>query len=77
MFRVKLPQAEGDDRRLTELCEEVAGICCSDEFKRLHKEMSKLYRKSGVPNASRVAFQDSLFSLYLEQVHLERDEHPY
>jgi hypothetical protein len=53
--------------RLLELCREVARICVSEEFKRLNSEMVKLYRKSGIRDASLVAFQDSLFSLIAEQ----------
>ena len=75
---MKLPKAEENDRQLSKLCQEVATICCSDEFKKLHKEMSKIYRKNGLSDASRIAFQDSLFSIYLEQLHPEvKEEIPY
>ena len=75
---MKLPLAEGNDRRLSELCHNVATICCSMEFKKLHKEMSKIYRKNGLTDANRLAFQDSLFSMYLEQMHTEVEEEiPY
>ena len=75
---MKLPKADDQDRRLSKLCQEVAMICCSSEFKKLHKEMSKIYRKNGLNNAVRIAFQDSLFSIYLEQMHPEvREELPY
>lgn len=75
---MKLPIAEDHDRRLSKLCQDVAIICCSDEFKKLHKEMSKIYRKNGLSDANRIAFQDSLFSIYLEQMHPEvREEIPY
>jgi hypothetical protein len=72
---VKLPLAEGNDGKLSELCQEVAQICCSSEFKQLHKEMSKIYKKNGVKDPSRAAFQDSLFSMYLEQNDPEVDLH--
>ena len=72
---MKLPKAEASDRHLSELCQNVAIICCSSQFKRLHKEMSKVYRKSGLTDALRLAFQDSLFSMYLEQSYSEgKDE---
>lgn len=71
---MKLPKADESDRQLSKLCQEVAMICCSEEFKKLHKEMSKIYRKNGLTDASRVAFQDSLFSMYLEQMHPEARE---
>ncbi|RXT15161.1 hypothetical protein [Ammoniphilus sp. CFH 90114] len=75
---MKLPKADDTDRQLSKLCQEVANICCSDEFKRLHKEMFKIYRKNGLTDAHRVAFQDSLFTMYLEQLHSEaREEIPY
>lgn len=74
MFKVKLPKAEESDRRLSKLCQDVATICCSLEFKKLHKEMSKIYRKNGLLDAHRIAFQDSLFSIYLEQLHPEAKE---
>ncbi|HJV46696.1 MAG TPA: hypothetical protein VJ824_13355 [Bacillota bacterium] len=75
---MKLPQAEGNDRRLSELCQDVATICCSSEFKKLHKEISKIYRRNGLTDANRLAFQDSLFSIYLEQVYTEvKEEIPY
>jgi hypothetical protein len=78
MQSVKLPKAEGNDRRLSELCQDVASICCSSEFKKLHKEISKIYRKNGVTDASRLAFQDSLFSMYLENMYSETEEEiPY
>ena len=35
-------------------------------LQRLNKEMLKLYRKSGVPDPHLVAFQDTLFSIFLE-----------
>ena len=75
---MKLPKAEDQDRRLSKLCHDVAMICCSNEFKKLHKEMSKIYRKNGLSNASQIAFQDSLFTIYLEQMHPEvREEIPF
>ncbi len=75
---MELPKAEEMDRRLSKICQDVAYICCSDEFKKLHKEMSKIYRKNGLTDANRIAFQDSLFSIYLEQYHPEaREEVPY
>ena len=75
---MKLPNAEGNDRRLSELCHDVAAICCSSEFKKLHKEMSKIYRKNGLTDARRLAFQDSLFSIYLEHMYTEaKEEIPY
>ena len=75
---MKLPKAEGNDRRLSELCQDVATICCSVEFKKLHKEMSKIYRRNGLTDARRLAFQDSLFSIYLEQLYTEaKEEIPY
>lgn len=65
---MKLPRADDYDRHLSQLCQHVAMICCSNEFKKLHKEMSRIYRKNGLRDATRIAFQDSLFSIYLEQV---------
>lgn len=55
------------DHQLFSLCQQAAIICTSREFKQLHKEMIKLYRNKGMKDAKIVAFQDSLFSLYLEQ----------
>lgn len=76
-IRLELSKADDQDRRLSKFCQEVAIICCSNEFKKLHKEMSKIYRKNGMNHAVRIAFQDSLFSLYLEQKHPEaREETP-
>lgn len=69
---VKLPIANTEDERLICLFREVAFICCSHEFEKLHKEMSKLYRKSGMKDAKQTAFQDTLFSIYIEQVIPER-----
>jgi len=75
---MKLPQVEVNDRRLSELCQDVATICCSSEFKKLHKEISKIYRKNGLSDAKRMAFQDSLFSMFLEHFHSEaREDLPY
>lgn len=48
-------------------CQQIAVICYSDYFKQLHKEMSKRYKKNGIENARLVAFQDSLFTIYMEQ----------
>jgi hypothetical protein len=67
-FKVKFTIADGEDRRLLDLCHDIAYICSSHKFKKLRKEMERLYRKSGVQDASRIAFQDSLFSIYLEQL---------
>ena len=75
---MKLPKAEYSDRRLSELCQDVAMICCSMEFRKLHKEMSKIYRRSGLTDAKRMAFQDSLFTMYLEQLHSDlKEEIPF
>lgn len=60
--------ANTDERRLLDFCHDVAYICSSHKFRKLHKEMEKHYKKSGVKDASRIAFQDSLFSIYLEQL---------
>jgi hypothetical protein len=65
---VKLPMANTEDERLICLFHEVSFICCTNEFEKLHKEMSKLYRKSGMKDAKQTAFQDTLFSIYIEQV---------
>ncbi len=75
---MKFPKAEPNDRQISKFCQDVASICCSDEFKKLHKEMSKIYRKNGLSDANRIAFQDSLFSMYLEQLLPEVEEEiPY
>ncbi|RKD24275.1 hypothetical protein BEP19_07685 [Ammoniphilus oxalaticus] len=71
---MELPKADDYDRRLSLLCQHVATICCSNEFKKLHKEMSRIYRRNGLRDATRIAFQDSLFSIYLEQVQPEAGE---
>ncbi|GAA0365770.1 hypothetical protein [Bacillus horti] len=55
------------DRQLYVFCQEAAQICHSKEFKQLHKEMAKLYRKKGVNNFKVIAFHDSLYSIYMEQ----------
>lgn len=65
---VKLPIADWEDERLIHFFREVATICCSREFEKLHKEMSKLYRRGGIKNAKQIAFQDTLFTIYIEQV---------
>lgn len=49
-----------------EWCREVARICISEEFKRLNRDLLKFYRKSGMDDAFLLAFQDSLFSLFVE-----------
>lgn len=59
------------DRQLSIFCQHAAEICTSKEFKRLNKEISKLYRKSGVSDFKVIAFHDSLYSLYLEQVNAQ------
>lgn len=64
---MKLPEAGWQEKRLSRYCSHAAAICCSKEFKKLHREMARLYRKSGVRDASRKAFQDSLFSMMLER----------
>jgi hypothetical protein len=74
---VRYPYVDRRDERLIELCREVARICISDEFKRLHREMVKLYRKSGVPDPHLVAFQDSLFSIFVESAHPEGSFEPF
>lgn len=63
---MKYPTVDSRDALLLQLCREVARICISEEFQRLNKEMLKLYRKSGVPDPHLVAFQDTLFSIFLE-----------
>lgn len=55
------------DQQLFKFCQEAAVIYHSKEFKKLYKEIAKLYQKNGIRNFKRVAFQDSLFSLYMEQ----------
>jgi hypothetical protein len=65
---VKLPVADWEEERLIQFFREVSAICCSDEFEKLYKEMSKHYRKSGIKNAKQTAFQDTLFTIYIEQV---------
>lgn len=67
----KLPTADWDEERLIDVCRDVATICCSHEFHKLHKEMLKLYRRNGVQDAQKMAFQDSLFAIYLEYVVLQ------
>jgi len=49
-----------------EWCREVARICVSDEFKQLNRDLLKFYRKSGMTDPSLLAFQDSLYSLFIE-----------
>lgn len=56
------------DQQLQFFCQQAASICMSSEFRQLHKEMSKLYRRRGIIDPKVLAFQDSLFSLYSEQV---------
>lgn len=63
---MKYPSVDVHDARLMQLCREVARICISEEFQRLNREMVKLYRKSGIRDPYLVAFQDSLFSLFVE-----------
>jgi hypothetical protein len=55
------------DKQLQFFCQQAATICNSREFKQLHKEMVKIYRKKGIRDATVIAFQDSLFCLYIEQ----------
>lgn len=55
------------DRQLQLFCQQAATICNSSEFKKLHKEMQKIYRKKGIRDAKIISFQDSLFCLYIEQ----------
>ncbi|UOF89398.1 hypothetical protein LSG31_16035 [Fodinisporobacter ferrooxydans] len=54
------------DEQLLNICREVAKICCSSEFKKLYREMSRYYRKSGIMHAKRIAYQDALFSMVIE-----------
>jgi hypothetical protein len=54
------------ERELYTFCQHAAQICNSREFKQLHKEISKLYRKQGIPDFRLIAFQDSLYTLYIE-----------
>ncbi|WP_025028669.1 hypothetical protein [Caldalkalibacillus mannanilyticus] len=54
------------DRQIYFFCQQAAVICLSREFKQLHKEMSKIYRKRGLVDAPTIAFQDSLFSMFME-----------
>ena len=63
---MKAQAQEATERQLQLFCQQAAFICHSKEFKQLNKEMSKLYRRNGIHNFKIVAFQDSLFSLYLE-----------
>ncbi len=64
---VKFTIADEEDQHLLQFCHDIANICSSHDFKELRNEMEKLYKKSGVKDASRIAFQDTLFSIYLEQ----------
>lgn len=63
---MKYPSVDSRDARLFQLCREVARICISEEFQRLNREMVKLYRKSGITDPYLAAFQDALFSLFVE-----------
>ncbi|NLC77926.1 MAG: hypothetical protein GX750_09970 [Clostridia bacterium] len=47
----------------------IAGICLSETFVALKKELEKLYGSSGEDelNSSRLAFQDALYALISEQ----------
>lgn len=75
---MKYPTVDSRDARLFQLCREVARICISEEFQHLNREMVKLYRKSGVSDPYLVAFQDTLFSLFLESdSELESSPEPY
>lgn len=74
---MRYPYIDRRDERLSELCREVARICISEEFKRLHREMVKLYRKSGIGDPQLIAFQDSLFSIFMESYHSEGSFEPY
>lgn len=56
------------DQQLQFFCQQAALICMSSEFRQLHKELSKLYRRRGVRDPKLLAFQDSLYCLYSEQV---------
>lgn len=55
------------DQQLQLVCQQMAIVCTSRKFRKLNKEMVKLYRKKGISDPHVVAFQDCLFSLYLEQ----------
>lgn len=55
------------DDELHLFCLQAAMICNSKEFKQLHKEMLKMYRKLDIRHASVIAFQDSLYSLFVEE----------
>lgn len=63
---MKYPSVDARDARLFQLCREVARICISEEFQRLNREMVKLYRKSGITDPNLAAFQDTLFSLFID-----------
>lgn len=60
------PYTDRQDEELIELCRRVAHICVSHDFKTLHSEMLKWYKKSGVRDPHVIAFQDTLFSFFLE-----------
>lgn len=59
------------ERELYTFCQNAAKICNSREFKQLQKEISRLYRKQGVPDFRLIAFQDSLYTLYIERYELK------
>ncbi|BCJ85311.1 hypothetical protein [Effusibacillus dendaii] len=63
---MKYPSVDSRDANLIQLCREVARICISEEFQRLNREMIRLYRKSGITDPYLAAFQDALFSLFVE-----------
>ncbi|MFC4768835.1 hypothetical protein [Effusibacillus consociatus] len=75
---MKYPSVDSRDARLFHLCREVARICISEEFQRLNREMVKLYRKNGITDPYLVAFQDTLFSLFVEtDRHFEGSTEPF
>lgn len=67
VFILKSKTKPFSDQQLQFFCQQAAIICTSSEFRQLHKEMSKLYRRRGIRDAKIIAFQDSLFCLYIEQ----------
>ncbi|WP_202077175.1 hypothetical protein [Caldalkalibacillus salinus] len=60
------------DHRILTICQHVAVICHSKEFKQLNKEVRKLYKKNGVDDFKVLAFQDALFTMYMEKKQREK-----
>lgn len=55
------------EEQLKDVLDQIAQICITEEFQVLKRELEVMYRRCKVQDPAKLAFQDALYSLLIQQ----------